>query len=89
MFVKGIAERPDAVVVAICEPNHIRAEYYNSQLEQLGRSRVPVYKPAQFADMLKTEKVDTVVVTCIDALHSDYIVPALEAGRACFSFPSE
>lgn len=30
--------------------------------------------------MLEKENVEMVVVTCIDALHDLYIVPALEAG---------
>ena len=80
MFVRGIIARPNSQVVAICEPNAVRAEYYNKLLEELGAQRVPVYQPDQFKEMLATEKVETVVVTCVDALHDLYIVPALEAG---------
>ncbi|KAI5117646.1 hypothetical protein M0805_001302 [Coniferiporia weirii] len=80
MFVNGVAQRPGAQIVAFCEPNPVRAEYYNAHLESLSQPRVPVYKPEQFVEMLKTEKVDTVVITCVDALHDLYIVPALEAG---------
>lgn len=80
MFVDGIAQRPGASLVALCEPNAVRAEYYNKHLEEVGRPRVPVYKPHQFIDMIKAENVNTVVITCIDALHDLYIVPALEAG---------
>lgn len=80
MFVNGVAERPGAQIVAFCEPNAVRAEYYNAYLESLKQPRAPVYKPEQFAEMLRKEKVETVVITCIDALHDLYIVPALEAG---------
>lgn len=80
MFVRGIVERPASRVVALCEPNAVRAEYYNELLESLGAPRVPVYKPDDFQGMLKEEKVDVVVITCIDALHDVYIVPSLEAG---------
>ncbi len=80
MFIKGIAARSGSQVVAVLDPNHIRAEYYNDQLEALKQPRVPVYKPEQFEEMLKNEKVDTVVITCVDALHDLYIVPALEHG---------
>ncbi|KAJ6594098.1 NAD(P)-binding protein [Mycena capillaripes] len=80
MFVRGIIARPSSSVVAICEPNSIRAAYYNQLLQELGASTVPVYQPEEFKAMLEKEKVEMVVVTCIDALHDLYIVPALEAG---------
>ncbi len=80
MFVRGIVERPASAVVAILEPNTIRAAYYNDLLKSLGAPTVPVYKPEHFKDMLTTERVDAIVVTCIDALHHLYIIPALEAG---------
>ncbi|PBK68285.1 NAD(P)-binding protein [Armillaria solidipes] len=80
MFVRGIVERPASAVVAILEPNTVRAAYYNDLLKSLDAPTVPVYKPEQFKDMLTTERVDAIVVTCIDALHHLYIIPALEAG---------
>ncbi|KAJ1305158.1 hypothetical protein OPQ81_000192 [Rhizoctonia solani] len=81
MFVRGIvARRPQCQVVAICEPNTVRANYYNELLVQLGASKVSIYPPDQFKEMLSKEKVETLVVTCVDALHDVYIVPALEAG---------
>ncbi|KAJ7902093.1 NAD(P)-binding protein [Mycena olivaceomarginata] len=80
MFVRGIVARPSSQVVAICEPNSIRAAYYNELLQSLGAPTVPVYQPDDFKAMLEKEKVEMVVVTCIDALHDLYIVPALEAG---------
>lgn len=80
MFVKGILARPSSTLVAICEPNSIRAAYYNHLLSSAGAPTVPVYQPDDFAAMLKQEKVDTLVVCCVDALHDLYIVPALEAG---------
>lgn len=83
MFVRGIIARPNSQVVAICEPNAVRAEYYNALLTELGAPTVPVYKPDAFQEMLAKEKVETIVVTCVDALHDLYIVPALEAGGEC------
>ena len=80
MFVRGLVERPARNVVALCEPNSVRAAYYNELLESLGAQKVPVYKPEEFQKMLKEERVQVVVITCIDALHDVYIVPALEAG---------
>lgn len=80
MFMRGVVARPHSQVVAICEPNSVRAEYYNDLLVELGAPKVPIYKPEGFKDMLSKEKVETLVVTCVDALHDLYIVPALEAG---------
>lgn len=80
MFVRGIVARPSSSVVAICEPNSVRAAYYNELLTSLGAPAVPVYKPEQFKEMLVKEKVEMIVVTCVDALHHLYIIPALEAG---------
>lgn len=86
MFVRGIVERPNSQVVAICEPNAVRAQYYNNLLKDLGAPEVPIYKPDGFQEMLKKERVETVVVTCVDALHDLYIVPALEAGGKLRSY---
>ncbi|KAH8827792.1 NAD(P)-binding protein [Flagelloscypha sp. PMI_526] len=80
MFIRGIVARPSSSVVGICEPNSIRAAYYNNLLTSLGAPTVPVYKPEDFKKMLTEQKVELIVVTCIDALHDQYIVPALEAG---------
>jgi predicted dehydrogenase len=80
MYVRGIVARPHSSVVAILEPNQVRAQYYNDMLKDLGAPTVPVYKPDQYQEMLKKEKVETVVITCIDSHHDLYIVPALEAG---------
>ena len=80
MFVRGIVARPNSEVVAICEPNAVRAAYYNNLLQELGANIVPVYQPDAFETMLAKERVETIVVTCIDALHDLYIVPALKAG---------
>lgn len=80
MFVRGIIMRPQSSVVAICEPNAVRAAYYNALLRELSVPEVPIYKPEAYETMLKEQRVETVVVTCVDALHDLYIVPALEAG---------
>ncbi|KAK7441553.1 hypothetical protein VKT23_016546 [Stygiomarasmius scandens] len=86
MFIRGIIERPTtSQVVALCEPNSIRARYYNDLLTSLGAPVVPVYQPEDFKSMLEKEKVETIVVTCVDALHHLYIIPALEAGGEYYS----
>jgi predicted dehydrogenase len=81
MFLRGVvARQPASSIVALCEPNAVRAAYYNDLLTEIGAPVVPVYQPVEFKAMLEREKVEIVVVTCIDALHDEYIVPALEAG---------
>jgi threonine dehydrogenase-like Zn-dependent dehydrogenase len=80
MWVNGIAERPNSVVVALCDTNPVRSQYYNQVLKAQGRPKAPVFTPEQFEKMLAKEKVDTVVVTTVDATHHLYIIPALEAG---------
>ncbi|KAL5486049.1 hypothetical protein ACEPAI_7093 [Sanghuangporus weigelae] len=80
MFVNGVAQRPGMTIVAFCEPNIVRAQYYNDHLESLKQPRVRVYPPEQFREMLLKERVDIVVITCIDALHDRYILPALKEG---------
>ena len=85
MFLNGIVERPHIVaVVALCDPNTVRAEYYVKTLQQKtgSKDRVPVYQPDQFQEMLSKERIDILVVTTYDALHEHYIVPALEKGGA-------
>ncbi|KAF8869060.1 oxidoreductase [Infundibulicybe gibba] len=76
----GTGTRAAIKVVALCEPNSIRARYYNELLVSLRAPEVPVYQPSEFLDMLKKERVEVVVVTCVDSLHDAYIIPALEAG---------
>ncbi|KAF8881373.1 NAD(P)-binding protein [Infundibulicybe gibba] len=80
MYIRDIAARPSSKVVALCEPNSIRARYYNELLVSQRAPEVPVYQPSEFLDMLKKERVEVVVVTCVDSLHDAYIIPALEAG---------
>lgn len=86
MFVRGVVARPHSRIVALCEPNAVRAEYYNKLLAELGAPHVPVYQPEAFKEMLAKEQVETVVITCVDALHDLYIVPALEAGGELFGW---
>jgi predicted dehydrogenase len=88
MFVASISERPNSVIVALCDPNTIRAEYYNQVLEEQGRPTVPIFKPEEFKEMLAIAKVDTVVVTTVDAVHHLYIIASLEAGGGGYGIDS-
>ncbi len=68
-------------LVAICDSSPTRMAYYNSLLAgDWGYHAVPAYPAAQFDEMLRREKPDTVFVCSVDSTHSDYIVRALQAG---------
>ena len=60
--------------VAICDVNKVRAEFYNETLVELSQPRATYYKTDDFLDMLKIEKVQTVVVTTVDALDRKSVV---------------
>lgn len=69
------------VVVAYCDLNQTRMEYYNHYYaETLGAAPVPTYKPADFDRMIEEQRVDCVIVTSIDRTHHRYIIRAMELG---------
>ena len=39
-----------------------------------------MYSPAQFDDMIREQRVDTVVVTSVDRTHHRYLIRAMELG---------
>lgn len=68
-------------LVGICDLSPARMAYYNEMLAgDWGYHAVPAYPPAQFDEMLRTEKPGTVFVCSVDSTHHDYIVRALLAG---------
>lgn len=68
------ADRID--LVGFCDVNPHRMAVHN---EWIGAS-VPTYAAEDFAEMLRRERVDLVVVCTVDRTHDHYIVQALEAG---------
>lgn len=66
-------------IVALCDLNQTRMDYYNEQITAAGRPAAPCFAPDQFEELLG--KADTVVVTTVDALHAHYVCAALRAGR--------
>jgi predicted dehydrogenase len=82
MFLRAIlvdyAER--ATLVGFCDPNQTRMNYYNGKFA--GRAGVPVstFTPEQFADAVRAQRPDVVIVTSIDRTHDRYITAALELG---------
>ena len=66
----GFADYCDLVGVYDINPGRAR--------EIAGRVGIPVYD--DFEEMVKRTKPDVVVVTTVDAFHSDYIIRAMELG---------
>ncbi len=80
LFTEGLGHRKHVEVAALCDPNPVRTAHHNRLLNQAGRPPARTYAPEAFSEMLRNERIDTVVVTTVDALHDAYIVPALQAG---------
>ncbi|WP_405096104.1 Gfo/Idh/MocA family protein [Micromonospora sp. NBC_01412] len=82
MFVRALVrDHPDtAELVAFADVNQSRMDAHNRWLAELGHRAVPTYRAGEFAAMLDKERVDTVLVTTVDATHDEYIVAALRAG---------
>lgn len=79
-FTHALAERPDHVVAALCDPSPTRMAFHNRLLAGAGEPTATQWAPDRFSEMLAKEDIDEVVVTTVDAEHDRYIVPALKAG---------
>ncbi|MGP4113841.1 Gfo/Idh/MocA family oxidoreductase [Streptomyces sp. 4N509B] len=66
-------------IVALCDVNQTRMDYYNELVTASGRRPVPTYPPERFDEVL--ERADAVIVTTVDATHARYVCAALDAGR--------
>jgi N-dimethylarginine dimethylaminohydrolase len=56
---------------------------HNSILTESGRPAAATYSPGAFAEMLRGERVDVVIVCTVDSTHADYITAAgVDVGRA-------
>ncbi|WP_108397983.1 Gfo/Idh/MocA family protein [Devosia submarina] len=83
MFYEAILgpHREHSRLVALCDTNQTRMDYTNRVIAgELGDKTLPTYKAADFAEMIRKEKPDTVIVTSIDRTHHRYIIAAMEAG---------
>jgi predicted dehydrogenase len=67
-------------VVALADVNPARIDAHNRWLAELGAPPAASWPADRFAEMLATEKVDTVIVTTVDRTHDEYIVAGLDAG---------
>ncbi|MGY4859403.1 Gfo/Idh/MocA family protein [Cryobacterium sp. AP23] len=69
-----------AELVAWSDINPGRIDLYERDLRAIGAT-IPVrYPPDQFEAMIRTEKLDRVIVTTPDYTHADYVCRALRAG---------
>src|SRR5688500_5658283 len=69
-----------AVLVAICEPNPVRTQYYVDRVVAAGVPAPVVYSPDHLEAMIAAERIDRVIVAARDDLHAELIVRSLDAG---------
>src|SRR5215831_7545896 len=83
MFIRAIVRDHPATaeLVALADPNRTRMAAHNRWLAELGHPPVPTYSVDDYEAMLDAERVDTIIVTSVDATHDRYIVGALGRGR--------
>jgi predicted dehydrogenase len=67
-------------VVAFVDSNPTRMAYYDALARDLGAAPIARFGPADFAEMLRVERPDVLVVTSPDFTHADYIVEGLDRG---------
>lgn len=82
MYVDAIAVdyRDRADLVAICEPNPTRAQYYVDRFAGHGLAAPSTWQPDQLEEMIRTERIERVIVTARDDLHAELIVRSMDAG---------
>lgn len=71
--------RDAAEIVAVCDPNPVRSEYYRTKTFE----DIRIY--TDFELMLNEEKPDGVIVATVDRYHHEYIIRALELGYDVYS----
>lgn len=69
-----------AELVAICEPNPVRAAYHADRVRTATGAAPAVYGPDDLEQMIRAESVDRVIICARDDLHAPLIVRSLDAG---------
>ena len=82
MYVDAITQSyaDRAELVAICEPNPVRAALYTDLITARGDVAPSTWHPDRLEDMIAAERVDRVIVCARDDQHAPLVVRALEAG---------
>ncbi|WES63039.1 Gfo/Idh/MocA family oxidoreductase [Microbacter sp. GSS18] len=69
-----------ASLVAICEPNPVRARFYADLVAAAGSPAPSVHGPDDLEAMIADEQVDRVIICARDDMHAELIVRSLDAG---------
>ncbi|KAA9089619.1 Gfo/Idh/MocA family protein [Microbacterium radiodurans] len=82
MYVDAITDTyaDRAELVAICEPNPVRAAVYRDQLVERGCAEPTLWQPDDLERMIADARIERVIITARDDLHAPLIVRALDAG---------
>jgi len=82
MYVEGIigTHRDRAELVAIIEPNPVRAGHYADRIAEVGAPAPRLATPDELEQVISDERVDRVIICSRDDLHAELIVRSLEAG---------
>jgi predicted dehydrogenase len=82
LYIRALADRyaADGTIVAWCDTNRARMNYYDEILAAAGRPSPAQYGPDDFGRLLDSERLDAVVVTSPDHTHPQYAAQALRAG---------
>src|SRR6478735_3549347 len=82
MYIDAIAGpyAEHAELVAICEPNPVRAALAVQRAVDAGIAAPSTWHPDQLEELIRTENIDRVVITARDDQHAPLIVRVLEAG---------
>lgn len=68
-----------AALVAICEPNPVRAALYVDRVAAAGHATPSTWHPDQLEEMIGAERIDRVIVCARDDQHAPVIVRSLDA----------
>lgn len=82
MYVGAIlgAHSERAELVAIVEPNPVRAAYHAAWVAEEGAPAPRLATPDELESVIRDERVDRVIICARDDLHAELIVRSLEAG---------
>lgn len=82
MYVEAItgAHRDRADLVAIVEPNPVRAAFHAARVAEAGAPAPRLATPDELEQVIRDEHVDRVIICSRDDLHAELIVRSLEAG---------
>jgi predicted dehydrogenase len=73
--------RNKVTLVAFCDISPVQAAAQNRWLqEKYGLGPLPYYPVAQFEEMIRAERLDTILVATIDNTHHEFIIRALASG---------